>query len=600
MAFSAMAPAPKRRRGRFNNRVYVEHEEEDRTDAADAATGAAPAAAVVVAPVAATAAAATVTAAAPMAATAAVATVVSVSAPVPMRRVPFAPSIDQWFRVRHSAKVGSVLIVCGPAGCGKFWAVREAARRHGLTCDRPDQTGLDTLRGVVRFLQLQDKGQGSLTAFFRGTTRLPCWVFFGVEASQNDGGEGGSNERDARDLLDLAHRGALPALVVFVINEFPLHLRTWRTSKDLTVVTVSALAPDLRCETMQAELDARIRAYEQARQRSVVVAAMQQTQIVNLLCCTGMDAAQAVQVAQRGLLHSRGGADFWRLPVATVPVIGRRLCFSVEVGGGQAAAVACACGFVGGPLHGAVCRLMRQPPAVAVTYSAELGKSMVVMEDRAQWPSSALAVVDLFHRLSLLRKEFRDKCVRQHGRGVHDGILSPSDAADVTAHLLDPSTSLLPPLPSVVFQPLPVLGTALHGWVCEDVVRLLPPSPSRLQQSLLDGRLQVLTKCLPTLPDAVYWLLKMDKTKREASSSGTDAAVALTATEFVLVEHVLSLFPGVAAQGFWAQLPQFLPVVKVGAMRCNAILQYCNAIMPRVIFGNRWTRLHGPWTFDQE
>jgi hypothetical protein len=37
------------------------------------------------------------------------------------------------------------------------------------------------------------------------------------------------------------------------------------------------------------------------------------------------------------------------------------------------------------------------------------------------------------------------------------------------------------------------------------------------------------------------------------------------------VEHVLSLFPGVAAQGFWAQLPQFLSVVKVGAMRCDAM-----------------------------
>ena len=193
------------------------------------------------------------------------ASVTAVSAGVSKRGLPwplkFRQAVNEWFagHVSSSSRPLSrpprLLVVHGPPGSGKRSFVGLAAEGHGLKVEVPED--VDTIAAMVDFCcqskkssrPLSSCGGASLaTLLLReapGHPRPRVFYFFGLEADTDDTGA-------LPVLLSALQSGSLPPgnLFVLALTEFSYALRTLRTCRAATTVTLPSDSPDLRQAAM--------------------------------------------------------------------------------------------------------------------------------------------------------------------------------------------------------------------------------------------------------------------------------------------------------------------------------------------------------------
>jgi hypothetical protein len=436
-----------------------------------------------------------------------------------------------------------------------------------------------------------------LNCLFGKTTRednLECWVFFGLEAAQDDfRGKRvtknddmspwlPSNDSTVEELLRMARAGDLPVLTVLILNEFPLHMRALRTNKDIVVVTVPSEARDYRAASFQK----RALAASMARTRMFTLGAASDDAMKSLLQACGMDAAAAGDTtATRKLTQFRFAC--WQIPVRVDSECDDKRswfgvrCSGEKIRGGAAASWECplGCGFRGGADHKFLCaQIKRASPIDAVLWDPRLQALVVSVKETRDTQSLAHCVVSLYESVFRTRADALEALVTWGREAVEDdvqllqaadkdvamallaqrlrakclaGVLDAADVGVVLQRVLGGGPTSAP---TVWFFPLtcgpkntcalPAARARLPG--------LLPPSPDASVMRDLERCLHVLSRTLSTLPDAVYWLLR--RGDPDPVLTVFSCRESYRAADIVLVEHVLSLFPGSAAAGFWAQL----------------------------------------------
>ena len=537
--------------------------------------------------------------------------------------------ILRWFAAHASKEPmhGKLLVVCGPAGCGKYSVVVDAARRYGIPCTRPDMEGFDTFGGVVKYFRSHQQS-ASLGALFQPVTRsdgLQCCVFFGLEAVTP--GEGTvrmpSDESAVVELLRLAKDRRLPYLAVFILNEFPLHMRALRTMQDPQtglVVTIPASAPDLRASGLERAWFKR-----QSCSHRLLTVYGQEAQVVNVLLAAGMTAKQALEVRSAGRV-STVPYPCWQVTLPVAPTSLRRMYISVGMGGGALSGVGTrcplGCGFIGGSQHAVLCNALRAGSG-HIKYNPTLRKSLVTITETSTTPCLAHMVLGIHAHVTLLRQEARDDVLQkakqaldaiqelsdqealvlaradlqaQVGKLCDGGILDDNDRKAIVAHVL--KSDSLPWFPSVVMTPvdsfvaerfvdqdlaldhecdehsvstgivpmpvpMPMPGTA-------SALLVLPPSPERAGLTCLNSCFHALSHCLVGLPDAVFWLLR--RPFKNPVEDILPRKVERDTIDKELVQHVLTLFPSLAAQGFWAQYPRALELEVCTHVRMHACM----------------------------
>jgi hypothetical protein len=414
-------------------------------------------------------------------------------------------------------------------------------------------------------------------------------------------------------------------LAVFILNEFPLHMRALRTMQDPQtglVVTIPASAPDLRASGLERAWFKR-----QSCSHRLLTVYGQEAQVVNVLLAAGMTAKQALEVRSAGRV-STVPYPCWQVTLPVAPTSLRRMYISVGMGGGAPSDVGTrcplGCGFIGGSQHVVLCNALRAGFG-HIKYNPTLRKSLVTITETSTTPCLAHMVLGIHAHVTLLRQEARDDVLQkakqaldaiqelsdqealvlaradlqaQVGKLCDGGILDDNDRKAIVAHVLRsdslpwfPSVVMTPVDPSVAERfvdqdlaldhecdehpvstgivpvpvPMPMPGTAT-------ALLVLPPSPERAGLTCLNSCFHALSHCLVGLPDAVFWLLR--RPFKNPVEVILPRKVERDTIDKELVQHVLTLFPSLAAQGFWAQYPRALEL----EVRTHACMYLCTHV----------------------
>ncbi len=473
---------------------------------------------------------------------------------------------------------------------------------------RPDED-VDTLGGVVRYLKRQ-RGTGTLASLFGKSERadgLQCWVFFGIEAKQEQNQSQDakfpqrkpsksksaedswlpSNETTAAELLRMARDRQLTGLVVLILNEFPMHMRSLRTTKDALVVSVPASTPDLRA----AAIERRMKERGSASVRTVTLAGNNEHGIHALFCCMGITEADASVLVRTARVPCMP-YPCWQIPVATSPTVGRTTWCTLTIRctgvPGNPRPCPFGCGFSGGEGHALLCAALRHAPITFRRWRPDLGKLEFVVAEQESGDSLAGCINQVYSTIMQIRNDFRDKVIQDYHDRIEDkadgalealqqarlacnrDVLDTCDVVQVLQHLqvLQQSPQSQRPVPLSMFATVDLALAPASIIIAEEVCvfesprpsgeRTLPVSPVRAGLICVEKCVHALTHSLTALPDAVFWLLRTASAAKDPTHALLPSPAMREAMEFVLVEHVLSLFPSVGAQGFWAQFPKVI------------------------------------------